>query len=148
MLRLLPGISSLLISILQLHSHAYFPKHFTGFSSVLSHLIYPITARVVGAPKMISQPVSSIFSPVLHCPLGLGELQACPFPDVIFPQPSSVYLVFFPLSLRIARWFWPDLMSRRHDHCNLRLFTMVRRSSCGPTACRIFARTSSCSTLR
>ena len=27
------------------------------------------------------------FSPVLHCPLGvgLGELQACPFPDVVFP---------------------------------------------------------------
>ena len=25
------------------------------------------------------------FSPVLHCPLGLAELQACPFPDVVFP---------------------------------------------------------------
>ena len=23
--------------------------------------------------------------PVLHCPLGLGELQACPFPDDVFP---------------------------------------------------------------
>ena len=43
----------------------------------LSYLIYPLTARVVGAPEMISQP--------LHCILGLGELQACPFPDVIFP---------------------------------------------------------------
>ena len=31
---------------------------------------------------MISQPVSSI-SPVLHCPLGLGEPQTCPFPDVV-----------------------------------------------------------------
>ena len=28
-------------------------------------------------------------------------------------------------------------------HCSLRLFTMVRRSSCGPVACRILARTSS-----
>ena len=27
------------------------------------------------------------FSPVLHCPLGLGELLACPFPDVVFPSP-------------------------------------------------------------
>ena len=27
----------------------------------------------------------SIFSPVLHCPLRLGELQACPLPDVVFP---------------------------------------------------------------
>ena len=39
---------------------------------------------IVGAPQIISQPVSSIL-PVLHCPLGLGELQACPFPDVVFP---------------------------------------------------------------
>ena len=29
-------------------------------------IIYPLTARVVGAPHMISHPVSSIFS-VLHC---------------------------------------------------------------------------------
>ena len=34
---------------------------------------------------MILQPVFSIFFPVLHCPLGLAELQACPFSDVIFP---------------------------------------------------------------
>ena len=27
----------------------------------------------------------STFSPVLHCPLGLAELQACPFLDVAFP---------------------------------------------------------------
>ena len=46
--------------------------------------MYPLTARVVGAPQMISQPVSSIF-PVLYCPLGLGELQARPFPNVVFP---------------------------------------------------------------
>ena len=25
------------------------------------------------------------FFPVLHCPLGLDEHQACPFPDVVFP---------------------------------------------------------------
>ena len=25
------------------------------------------------------------FFPVLHCPPGLAELQACPFPDVVFP---------------------------------------------------------------
>ena len=47
-------------------------------------IINPLTARVVGAPQMILQPVFSIF-PVLHCPLGLTELQACPFPDVVFP---------------------------------------------------------------
>ena len=47
-------------------------------------IISSVTARVVGAPQMIFQPVFSIF-PVLHCPLGLAELQACPFPDVVFP---------------------------------------------------------------
>ena len=47
-------------------------------------LTYPLTMRVVGAPQMISHPGCSNFS-VLHCPLGLGELQACPFPDVFFP---------------------------------------------------------------
>ena len=25
------------------------------------------------------------FFPILHCPLGLGELLTCPFPDVVFP---------------------------------------------------------------
>ena len=25
------------------------------------------------------------FFPVLHCPLGLAELQTCPFPNVVFP---------------------------------------------------------------
>ena len=32
------------------------------------------------------------------------------------PTSSSVCLVFFPLSLGLARWFWPDLMNVRHDH--------------------------------
>ena len=49
----------------------------------------PLITRVIGAPQMILQPVFTI-SPVLHCPLGLGELQACPFPDAVFkPHPLS-----------------------------------------------------------
>ena len=41
------------------------------------------------APQIILQPVFSSF-PVLHCPLGLAELQVCPFPDVVFqPLPLS-----------------------------------------------------------
>ena len=55
------------------------------------------------------------FFPVLHCPLGLAKLQACPFPDVVFP-PLPPYLVFFPLSLCFARWCWPDLINGRHIH--------------------------------
>ena len=31
--------------------------------------------------------------------------------------PTSTFcLVFIPLSLYFARWFWPDLMKGRHDH--------------------------------
>ena len=48
-------------------------------------IINPLTARVVGAPEMILQPVSPFF-PVLHYPLGLAELQACPFPNVSHSQ--------------------------------------------------------------
>ena len=48
-------------------------------------IIYPLTARVVGAPQMISQPVFSIFRCSLGCPLELAVLQACPFPHVVFP---------------------------------------------------------------
>ena len=31
----------------------------------------------------------SYFSPILLCPLGLAELQACPFSGVVFPSPPS-----------------------------------------------------------
>ena len=54
----------------------------------------PLTAGVIWVPQMTSQPLSSIFS-VLHCPQGLGELQACPFLDV-FPPLFSVCLVSSP----------------------------------------------------
>ena len=37
----------------------------------------------------------------------------------------------------------PDERETRPYHCSLRLFTIVRRSSCGPIACWILARTSS-----
>ena len=75
---------------------------------------------------------------VLHFPLALGELQACPFPDVCcLPTSFSVCLVFFPLLLCLARWFWPDLMKRKTCpyHFSLRLFTMVRRSLYGSIVC-------------
>ena len=73
------------------------------------------TCRVVLAPQMILQPVSSIF-PCSPCPLGLGKLQACTFPDVDFPLLPLSALSSSPLSLCLARWFWPDLMNRKHDH--------------------------------
>ena len=84
------------------------------------------------------------FFPVLHCPLGLGELQACPFPDFVFPPlplsalSSPPFTV--PCKMVLAK---PDERETWPYHCSLRLFTIVRRSSCGPIACWILARTSS-----
>ena len=53
---------------------------------------------------MIFQPVSSIF-PVLQCPLGLGELQACPFPDVVFPPLLLSALSSFPFHCALQDGF-------------------------------------------
>ena len=47
-------------------------------------IITPLTTRVVGAPQMILRPVFSIF-PCSPLPSGTCELQACPFPNVVFP---------------------------------------------------------------
>ena len=107
-------------------------------------IIYPLTARVVGAPQMISQPVSSIV-PCSPLPSGTWRTPGLSSPWCCLPTSSSVCLVFFPLSLCLARWFWPDLMNGKHDHTTalLSLFTMVRRSSCSPIACWILTRTSS-----
>ena len=76
--------------------------------------IYPLTARVFGAPKMISQPVSSTF-PCSPLPSGTRWTPGLSIPWCCFPTSSSVCFVF-PLSLCLARLFWPDLMNRRHDH--------------------------------
>ena len=50
-------------------------------------------------------------------------------------HPSTV-----PCKMILAR---PDERETWPYHCSLRLFTMVRRSSCGPITCWIVARTSS-----
>ena len=121
-----------------LTGHAYLSVRDVGHqykTSLISHLIYTLTERVVGAPQMIRN-LFTPFSSVLHCPLGLGE--SGPVHSLCcLPASSSVCFVFFPLSLCHARWFWPDLMNARPYHCSLRLFTMVRRSSWGPIACWI-----------
>ena len=55
--------------------------HLKFIHAIIIIIICTLTTRVVGAPQMISQP----FFSVLRCPLGPAELQACPFPDVVFP---------------------------------------------------------------
>ena len=52
----------------------------------------------------------------LQCPLGLAELQACLFPDVVFPPIPLSALFSSPFHCALARWFWPDLMNGKHDH--------------------------------
>ena len=80
----------------------------------------------------------SPFFPVLHCPLGpnsrpvLFHLFLCP--------PSLLPPFTVPCKMVLAR---PDERETWPYHCSLRLFTIVRRSSCGPIACWILARISS-----
>ena len=72
----------------------------------LSLIHHPLTGRGEGCSGTTDDFTASFLSviSVLHCPLGLGELQACPFPDVVFP------LLFLsarplPLLLCLAKWF-------------------------------------------
>ena len=46
-----------------------------GSVIIIIIIIYPLTVRVVGALQMIFNQFPT-FSPVQHCPLGLGKLQA------------------------------------------------------------------------
>ena len=88
-------------------------------------------------PQMTSQPVSSIFL-CFQLPSGTWRTPGLSIPWCCLPISSSVCLVFSPLSLCLARWFWPDPMNRRYVH-SLHLFMMVRRSLCGTIACWILA---------
>ena len=80
-----------------------------SMSFLLLLLICPLTVRVVGAPQMISQPVSSIF-PCSSLPSRTWRTPGLSISWCCLPTSSSVCLVLFPLSLCLARWFLPDLM--------------------------------------
>ena len=99
-------------------------------------IINPLIARVVGAPQIILQPVFSIF-PCSPLPSGTCRTPGLSIPWCCLPTSSSVCLVFFPLSLCLARMALarPDERETWPYHSSLRLFTIVRRSSCGPIAC-------------
>ena len=70
------------------------------------------------------------FFSVLHCPLALGEPQACPFLDVVFPPlflsalSSSIFIV--PCEKVLTR---PDARETCPYQFSVRLFTMVRRDT-------------------
>ena len=88
------------------------------------------------------------FSPFFPCfPLPSGTLRTpgLSIPDVVFPPVplsalSSSHFHCAVCKMVLAR---PDEREAWPYHCSLRLFMMVRRSSCGPIACWILARTSS-----
>ena len=66
---------------------------------------YPLTAGVVSS--------TFSYSPLLS---GTWRTPGLSFPKCCLPTSSSVCLVFFPLSLCLASWFWPDLMNGTHVH--------------------------------
>ena len=98
----------------------------------------------LGHHRWFNNQFPPLFS-VSHCPLGLGELQACLFRDVVLPPLLLSALQSSTLSLCLARWFWPDLMNGRHVNITAICFSLRWSGvlSCGPIACWILARTSS-----
>ena len=111
---------------------------------ISSHLICPLTVRVVGAPQMTSQPVPSIF----HCSPMPSETWQTPglshsltlSSNLFFCLPCFLPPFTVPCKMVLAR---PDEQDTCLYHCSLHLFTMVRRSSCGLIISWILARTSS-----
>ena len=91
------------------------PKHYRYIIIIIIIIINPLTTRVVRASQMILQPVFSVF-PCSPLPSGTWRTPGVSIHCCCLPISSSVCLVFFPLSLCLARWFWPDLMNGRHDH--------------------------------
>ena len=76
---------------------------------------------------------------VLHSPVGVGELLACPLFGVVFPTTSSVYLFFFFCRMFFAR---PDNLETWPCYFSLRFLTFVR-SWYRPMACWMLLWTSS-----
>ena len=109
-------------------------------------IIYPLTARVVGASQMISQPVSPDF-PV---PTALWDLaNSRPVYSLMLSSHLNLCLPCLlppfsvPCKMVLAR---PDERETCPYHCSFRLLTMVKRYSCGLNTCWILARTSSLET--
>ena len=100
---------------------------------------YPLTMRVAGAPQITSQPVSSIF-PCSPLPSGLGKLQACSFPDVVFPPlpPSALSSSPFTVPCKMV-WARPDEWETCPYHFSLHFCMMVRWCLGDLIACWILA---------
>ena len=75
--------------------------------------IYPLTEMVAGAPQMTSHQVSFIFL-CSQLPSGKWRTPRLSISWCCLLTSSPVCLVFFRLSLCLARWFYPDLINERH----------------------------------
>ena len=90
-------------------------KPFTSWYAIfIIIIIYPLTAKVVGAPQMISQPGSSTFSLLSTALWDLANSRLVRS-LMLSSTSSSVCLVFFPLSLCLARWFMPSCCCSSSD---------------------------------
>ena len=91
---------------------------------------------------MILQPVFSIF-PCSQLPSGTRRSPGCPFPDVVFPPLPLSALSSSPFHCALQDGFgqtwWTGNMTIPLQFASL----TIGRSSCGPIACWILARTSS-----
>ena len=111
-------ISRLVASDNRCRDEEYTPVlHFNRLDSIFSIIIIinPWTARVVGASQIIMQPVCSIF-PCSALPSGTCRSPGLSIPWCCLSTSSSLCLVFFPISLCLVRWFWPDLMNGKLYH--------------------------------
>ena len=113
----------------------------SGF--IITIIICPFTLRVVGTPQIISQPFlhSSLFSNALWDLVNSRPVHSLMLSSHLFRcLPCLLPPFTVPCKTVLAG---PDERETFPYHWSLRLFTMVRRSSCGPIACRILTRTSS-----
>ena len=110
---------------------------------VIIIIICPLTARVIGT-------TDDFATSFLHFSLFSIALR-----DIAYSRPVHSVMLSSHLFLFCLVFFSPftvpckKVLARLDEretcpyHCSLRLFTVVRRSLCGPIACQIFARTSS-----
>ena len=114
------------------------------FIIIIIIIIYPLTMRVVGAPQMISQPFFfhfSLFSIACGDLANSRPVHSLMLSSYLFFCPPCLLPPFtVPCKMVLTT---PDERETCPHHCSLRLFMMVRWSSCGLIDCWILAQTSS-----
>ena len=117
----------------------------------VGNLLHSFTVGFIGGHhRWLHNEVHPFFSISLR-PVGLSKLQAYLFPDVFFPP---FFLFEMNCLLPPFTVLWKIVLARPDEretlpyHCSLRLFTIVRRSSCGPISCQQASRWNMAATIR